>query len=350
MRMDRLDALRLGAALAVLWGHGWVLYGRGVLVPFAGHSLGSLAVGVFFAISGWLIRGSWQRQPDVGAFWRKRLARIYPGLLVASSLTVVLLGPAMTRLGAAQYWGSPEPRMYWLNNALALATVQTLPGVFEHNPFARAVNGSLWTLRYELLMYASVALLGRIPALRQRPPYRLLALGLGLAWLATLTWAPERSASQGGAWALFDWYDGASFAVLFYAGASLHDQRPPRALTLGLMTLASAALALWAAQPALVQLGVWGLTLSLLLAVIRSASAQRVSSDRRVDWSYGVYIYAFPVQQALAQWLWPHQAPFALYQLLSTLLTLLLAAASWRWVEAPSLRWAHRMPNPSVWR
>ena len=64
----------------------------------------------------------------------------------------------MTTLPSADYLSAPLTWLNLANNAAALATVQTLPGVFESNPFARAVNGSLWTIRYELLMYLVLAL------------------------------------------------------------------------------------------------------------------------------------------------------------------------------------------------
>ena len=151
---NRFDLLRLTAALAVLFAHGDFLYRLHLPVPFVGHSLGSLAVYVFFFISGYLVCQSWRREPALGAFWVKRLARVFPGLVVAVVFSVAVLGWAVTTLPSAAYWQAPGTWLNLLNNAAGLATVQTLPGVFESNPFARAVNGSLWTIRYELAMYA----------------------------------------------------------------------------------------------------------------------------------------------------------------------------------------------------
>ncbi|RYH53815.1 MAG: hypothetical protein EON54_13405 [Alcaligenaceae bacterium] len=81
---NRFDALRLLAAAAVFWAHADFLYRLHLPVPFAGHSLGSLAVYVSFFVSGFLVCQRWRRQPELVAFAAKRAMRIYPGLVVAS--------------------------------------------------------------------------------------------------------------------------------------------------------------------------------------------------------------------------------------------------------------------------
>lgn len=68
-----------------------------------------------------------------------------------------MLGWAVTTMPSTEYWAARGTWINFLNNVMGLATVQTLPGVFESNPFARAVNGSLWTIRYELFMYLLLA-------------------------------------------------------------------------------------------------------------------------------------------------------------------------------------------------
>ena len=127
---NHFDLLRLAAALAVFAAHGDFLYRLHLPVPFPGHSLGSLAVYVFFFISGYLVCQSWRRQPMWGAFWLKRLVRVFPGLVVAVAFSVFVLGWAVTTIPSAAYWQSPETWLNFFNNAASVATVQTLPGVF----------------------------------------------------------------------------------------------------------------------------------------------------------------------------------------------------------------------------
>jgi peptidoglycan/LPS O-acetylase OafA/YrhL len=88
----------------------------------------------------------------------KRALRIFPGLLVCTVLSVVVLGPWLTTLDMATYWRNEHTRGYFTN--LVLYMTYHLPGVFAQNKLPHAVNGSLWSLPIEFLMYLLLALLG----------------------------------------------------------------------------------------------------------------------------------------------------------------------------------------------
>ena len=60
------------------------------------------------------------------------------------------------------------------------------------------------------------------------------------------------------------------------------------------------------------------------------------------DFSYGVYVYAFPCQQMLAALLGKDLQPWSFFGL-SLLLVLPLGVASWYLVERPALAWAARL-------
>ena len=144
----------------VLFSHSFPLHGLPLPVPLPGQSLGAMAVAMFFVVSGFLVSKSWVNDPDFRRYWARRLLRVYPGLLVAVVLTTVLIGSMATSLSWLDFWTHPATWSYLANNIMAIAGQHTLPGVFEHNPFANAFNASLWTLRYELLMYLLFSLLG----------------------------------------------------------------------------------------------------------------------------------------------------------------------------------------------
>ena len=286
---NRFDLLRLAAALAVLLAHGDFLYRLHLPVPFVGHSLGSLAVYVFFFISGYLVCQSWTRQPAWGAFWVKRLARVFPGLVVAVAFSVFVLGWAVTTLPSAAYWQAPGTWLNLLNNAAGLATVQTLPGVFESNPFARAVNGSLWTIRYELAMYVLLSAMAALPWLRgRRFMYPAMAVALAALWpLARwLGWDAALEASGSALAEVFRWSDFCGFGVPFFAGSTFaaYAVRPRR-------WMAAAALvalcgALYAESALLRQVAVWVLMVcgTFYLAHVglstSKASAHRIGRAR----------------------------------------------------------------------
>ena len=342
---NRFDLLRLAAALAVLFAHGDFLYRLHLPVPFVGHSLGSLAVYVFFFVSGYLVCQSWRREPALGAFWLKRLARVFPGLVVAVVFSVFVLGWAVTTLPSAAYWRAPGTWLNLLNNAVGLATVQTLPGVFESNPFARAVNGSLWTIRYELAMYVLLSALSW--AVRgRRWVYPVTALVLAGLW-PLARWAGWDAALEAGGGPLaevFRWGDFCGFGVPFFAGSTLaaYAVRPRRWMAAAALLALAGALLLDSAL--LRQLAVWVLMVCGTFYLAHAGLTANPASAHRggIDLSYGVYIYAFPVQQAMTALCLAQGWSLAVCLLLSLAAVLLLAALSWFGVEQPCMRAAQR--------
>lgn len=343
-RNNRFDALRLVAACAVFWAHADFLYRLHLPVPFAGHSLGSLAVYVFFFVSGFLVCQSWRRQPELLAFTAKRVIRIYPGLVVASVFSVVVIGGAMTTLTAGAYWAHAGTWHNLANNASGLASVQVLPGVFESNPFARTVNGSLWTIRYELAMYAVLCVLA-VCARRHRIVYPAAAVVLAVLWFVARTgqWDRHLSAMRGYFAEVFRWGDFCGFGVCFFIGATFAAyQLRPRGWMVG-GALACAALAYYAPHAGLVQLAVWALVaLGTYCAAFLCVREGTRTAASNWDVSYGVYIYAFPVQQAFAAMGLARGWPFWLYAAASAGIVAVLAIASWWLIERPAIRAGHR--------
>ena len=343
-RGNRFDLLRLAAALAVFAAHGDFLYRLHLPVPFPGHSLGSLAVYVFFFISGYLVCISWSREPDWAAFWFKRAMRIFPGLVVAVAFSVFVIGWAVTTLPSAEYWRAPGTWSNFANNAAGIGSVQTLPGVFESNPFARTVNGSLWTIRYELAMYLVLAALAW-SARRQRWVYPAAALALALLWEAARMrgWDASLEAAGGLVADVFRWSDFCGFGVPFFLGSTFAAYAVRPRWWMAVAALVSAACALSVEGSLLRQGAVWvfivcGTFYLAHVGIHRGHSAGR----GRVDLSYGVYIYSFPIQQAATELCLRQGWPFSVCLLLSLVPIVLLALLSWYCVEQPCIQVAQR--------
>ena len=154
---NSFDVLRLSAALLVLVGHAYALlhWSAPRLLDQSIHRIGLY---VFFFISGYLIAASWRAQPGLVAFAIKRVLRIMPALVVVVVATALILGPLVT--SDPGYLQRPQTWVYLVRNALLL-TGGDLPGVFLDNPQAGSVNGSLWTLPIEALLYTLTPLLMR---------------------------------------------------------------------------------------------------------------------------------------------------------------------------------------------
>ena len=191
-RANNFDALRLFAALLVIWGHQFAIMGRPVPLILGGNEPGAVGVVMFFAISGYLVTLSWLADPHLLRFAARRALRIWPALCVVVLLCIVVLGPLVTTLPQAAYWKSAGTWDYLSN--IWLKTRYALPGVFDGNPVASSVNGPLWTIPLEVTCYAILAALGVCGITRTRwsgPAIFLILLiltilSLGLGAILTL--------------------------------------------------------------------------------------------------------------------------------------------------------------------
>lgn len=163
-RENNYDFLRFVAASMVILSHAYVLSGSyGHLEPLTllthrQFSLGSLAVKVFFVMSGFLVTASFVRSGSVVKFARARFLRIFPGLAWAVIVTAFVFGPLGTSLPLGAYYTNPHT--YLFLETMTLRGHSDLPGVFDSNPLSGVVNGSLWTLTPEVWCCIVVAAMG----------------------------------------------------------------------------------------------------------------------------------------------------------------------------------------------
>lgn len=307
--MNSFDLLRLLAAVAVIFHHVAPLSGRPVLRLFS-TDFGELGVGVFFVISGYLVTASWRRAPELWPFLKKRLLRIEPALVASLAVTVLVFGAFATSLPLADYFRAPQVWLYAARNALLYPVTYELPGVFTHNPLPLQVNGSLWTLRLEFSCYLAVAALGLMGRLTPRVT-AALAIAAGAVFLVLHVLRPDLRGD--GVLRLAD--IAALNGFLFLAGAWLNLRDRP-------VPLWSAALL----APLLIT-PAWIFGLPALVVVVGSLRSVRLPADI----SYGLYIYAFPLQQILA-------AHGRLSFAAALAVTAPFALASWFLVEKPALR------------
>lgn len=331
-RANNFDALRLAAAILVIWSHQFALMGRPVPLIF-GNEPGALGVVLFFAISGYLVTQSWMADPHVRRFALRRVLRIWPGLTALVLLSVFVLGPLLTELPLATYFSHHATWQHLLN--LALHTQVSLPGIFASNPHPGSLNGPLWTIPLEVGCYVALAVMGWLGLMRWRwfPWCAFVVLAGLLQWRYSAPPFPE-------------WSFALQYAMIFALGSVLARWdpvwRPHPWVSAALVVLACGLLYRFGPTPlngqsplfALAGLGVvWGSCRTPLLA----------RAGRFGDFSYGLYIYGFAVQQIII-WGTANQLPFAASFALSVTGALFCAAASWHCVEKPALRWKPRRP------
>jgi peptidoglycan/LPS O-acetylase OafA/YrhL len=330
-RGNNFDVLRLLAASLVLFSHSYALTASAE--PFAdvsGWTLGEVGVVMFFAMSGFLISKSWSDQPRLLPFSVKRALRILPALAVAVTVTVFVVGPLFTTLPLSSYFTDPTTWIYWIRASLLVTFFGTLPGVFEHNPYPDAVNGSLWTLPVEATCYALAAALGTLGLLRRSGV--LVALGLLLIVFVTPL-SPLSSAPAGGT-------TGGNLTLVVMLGATFVLGSLAYSLRARLhlsWIFVGVLVAVWVAT--------WGGSWTKVTGVLAVGFGVLVFAFRTPAWlrrltapgdlSYGIYVYAFPVQQSVAA-IWPSVHPLAMFAIAFPV-TYGLAFLSWRLVERPAL-------------
>lgn len=347
-RENNFDVLRLLGATLVLASHSFVV--TGAAEPRIGHwPLGTFGVEVFFAISGFLIAASWLRRPNLRGFVVRRGLRILPALAVTVVLCALVVGPLVTDVSLSAYFTSSATLGYVVDNLVSIATggfghqiALELPGVFTSHP-DHAVNVSLWTLPIEVRAYGVIAALGLIGLLRKAvAPVAIAFFALSIAPIG-VTDLPLVGAP-------LDFLRGADglaahLTALFFVSAAFYRYRDrvPLRWDFALATLVALIVSLGtAAERPLLLLAVPYLV--LCAAYLSSGGLRRLA--RPGDVSYGIYLFAFPVQQIIYE-LWGGSGPSPLtLALIAFPVAYLLALASWHGVEQRALALKHRFELP----
>jgi peptidoglycan/LPS O-acetylase OafA/YrhL len=330
--LNNLDFLRIALAIVVVVSHSFAIRnGSSDLEPVYrltrhGWDLGKQAVVGFFAISGMLVTQSWLRTDDLGRFLAKRSLRIFPGYAVAVVVCILVFTPAVGSLA-----------LTW--RPLAVCGLELEPLHAQHlltgNPFPQYINGSIWTIRYEFYCYLILACLGLAGVLR-RPWATACAFAASLSLVVAERFANRRGVnpSVAGIGDLAAW---ARFLPPFLAGAVAFHFRH-RVTARGWVVCAGLALvlALFRYEKATVARLVAPAVTAYGVVYVGFHPALRLHRvGRWGDFSYGTYLYAWPIQQTLVRFTGSTLNPWTL-SAAAVPLAVLAGVASWHLVERPA--------------
>lgn len=328
-KQNNFNLLRLLAAAAVVAAHAVFLHsGREtdhILAGITCYDLGDHAVNVFFVLSGLTVAASLERSASPIEFLVARVLRIFPAL-AACAILLVLFGAAVTVCSLTDFLTDTRVWRYGLKTLLLGSAWSGLPGVFDANPYPLVMNASIWTLKYEVACYAVLALIGYVGLFRK---FRFAVL-LSLSSIIVGGFLLARFGHDA---APID--QAARFWLCFSYGVGLYMFRGYIPLSLiGVIVL---GLALWLAigtgwersiSPIATGYGaVW-------LAKMPTGGLRDLTN--RIDLSYGIYIFGWPITQALLL-AFPDIGNFNLVSL-SLILAAGVALPSWFLIERPSLR------------
>lgn len=360
MLLDRkennFDFIRLMLAILVIFSHSYPL-GAGSesnepvrRLTHDQTTAGGIAVDLFFVISGFLITASFVRSSSVWKYFQKRVCRIYPGFIAVMLLSAWVLLPA---IGGHVSGGSLASQFANFSGHTATLVEFKYENAFITNPYPLAVNGSAWSISYEFWCYIGIALLGVAGLLRQRA----VILGLFLTSVVVSCLALDSNLNVGtshfvhivsrGFFLLFgvpsNW---ARLGPLYLAGTVAYLYRPFFKLRWS-WAIASLLLLLGACWVPWGWAAVFPFAGSYLTLFVAYFPALRLHNWARYgDFSYGTYLYAFPVMQILMRWIGHPVSPVLLF-IPATFITLGVAGLSWHGVEKwflPRTRWNSNAP------
>jgi peptidoglycan/LPS O-acetylase OafA/YrhL len=333
---NNFDFLRFFAAFLVFFEHSSVLFQAktfdfdifSLLFQFSSASIG---VGIFFILSGFLISQSFKNSSSLADFFIKRILRILPALICAILLSILILGAFFSNLSFLKFITHQTTLLYF-QNCLIFRTHYYLPGVFENNIHSSSVNGSIWTIPYEFTSYCFLYILMRIPKVNSK--FVLLLLFI-ILFLAYLNYKPQIDT-------LVIPLIGVTFSSLilpflyFFMGMLFFQFKSLIKFNLWGLSLMILILILMHFQSIPRLFNVF--TLSYLVFYFAFLKIPKINNFAKYgDFSYGFYLYAFPIQQAYSA-LFVGKMDFYVLIIISFFTTLLFAIFSWFVVEKPTLK------------
>lgn len=337
---NNFNLIRMIAATAVIFSHSFALAlgerGFEPIKNILGMSLGEIAVNIFFITSGLLVTRSLCFRNNLRQFVIARALRIYPALITCT-LVCAILGIMLSNLSFNDYIADNNfIKFIFYNSTIIITDFQILPGVFEQAPYDSSVNGSLWTLPWELRMYCVLLGVGLLISISSYFKLRVNIIPfaiIAIALISTLYHFHYHLNNE-----IHWFYSKASrFLSTFFLGACLYIIKDHIVLSKKALLGCSLFLliALLFSKDAFY---VFFTLISpyIILCVAYFPKGKILQYNKLGDYSYGTYIYAWPIQQTLAitfVGIKPVEMMFATF-----ILTLIFAITSWHLIEKPTMK------------
>ncbi len=339
--LNNFDLIRFIAASFVIITHSYSLIGSSQKDWLFQSTNGSilfshLGVAIFFVISGYLITQSAISAKNWRGYLWKRILRLIPGLSVALLFCAFIIGPLFTNLNLQNYFANSSTYHFLLSDFIYIRNY-ALPDVFIDNP-VNAVNGSLWTLAYEFTLYLFVLFLLIIGILKKRILFVLmLILFFGLRIYLGDKYFIYNYASpltlNLNIMFVFEWsfYFLSGMIFFLFKDKKLLDYR-----IVILLILIYSFFSFIGEKKILDILNY--LVIPYLVFFFAFIPGKLNNFSKYGDFSYGLYIYAFPIQQSII-YLFHNQISVGLLILLSLVTTIPFAILSWHFIEKKALQY-----------
>lgn len=330
-KSNNFGLIRLIGAVAVIVGHMYVLIGQSAPM-FMWDLMHGFGVACFLSIGGYLITKSWMRQPHFLPYIVKRVFRIFPALIACILLTVYVVGPLVTSFSMKEYFSDPLIKQY-LKNSLLLVSYW-LPGVFENNVATRSVNGSLWCLPVEFLMYLIIPIylsIGKILPVKLQKWYygvcTLLVIATRVAWHIYIHSGADIFVAPSYPVQLMIYFLSTSLQVIpyFFVGSFFAVCKMEKRLNMQIATILICIAAASASLSAPFCYVMGYLCIPYVVLSLALAEKPVFMALNKRDISYGMFLWAYVIQQTLIHIFL--QRGYAMKVWILILLSIILSAA-----------------------
>lgn len=339
---NNFHLIRFIAASLVLYGHCYPLTGRGnydylTLASRGIFPTSHMGVCIFFIVSGYLVSQSLQNSQSIKSFIWKRVLRIFPALIVVLLLCTFVLGVFCTTLSFNNYLTSSETYKFLKLIKLYPFVQNSLPGVFENNP-EKAVNGSLWTLPYEVTMYIFLVVLQVIGIFKNR---KLILTLFIVAFPISTYFIFNANPSRLIPLIHLTLIEILEFGIFFMVGTIMFlfkDKIPLKFIYIVIAVFLWFGLGYFHITNPITIKTISFVALPYIVLYLANLKGQLNNFSKLGDFSYGIYIYAYPIQQMIVNYNTANISILKLF-LLSSLAVLPLSIMSWYFVEERALRY-----------
>ncbi len=303
-----------------------------------------IAVYGFFIISGFLTTQSILRS-SYKKYILNRLFRIIPAFAIALLFCAFIVGPLVTSLPLANYFNPSSPNnpyQFFYNNIFfnVFGYAWGIRDVFENNPYVSGLNGSMWTLKHEIACYLTLIIYSFFHLLKYRLLYLVATILIGMtAILSLVANKPLLQLPELHLWVLseYEFISFSKFLFLYMMGSLFYIFKDKIIINSRLYLLSIFILIISS------QLNLINIALLILLPYIILSTCfllKKLSFFSKFgDYSYGLYIFSFPIQQLLVFY-FKDYLNIKSFFIVSVILTFAISILSWRYIESPSLKLA----------
>lgn len=328
MQKNNFDGVRIGLALIVVFTHISALTQMPEFKMLGIIFDGNFAVKSFFAISGFLVSKSYLTSSNTIQFANKRFRRIYPAYM-ASIILCLCIGVFTTTISNLDFIKSSQTLKYLFFNLIFLNFIQTtLPGVFDSNPI-RALNGALWTIKIELMLYicvpALIYLFNRFGSIK----ITITLIFLSILWVYFFTYI--YSSAMGAE--IARQFPGQLSYFCIGSLLALNEKVLGKIKWIALLS----TIVLFATANPIAKLFIDPIAYASIVIFLCTAAFRSLNFGKYGDISYGIYLYHFPIIQLII-FLELFQINAWLGLISTFFATLIVALISWHFIEKRFLR------------